>query len=446
MHYAWVITFTAAVVVLFAHGLGRMSYSVILPFMKDHLALTYTQVGLIATGNFIGYLLFTTFGGFLAARFGPRKVVSVALLVTGVTLFLTGFSNSFSFAFVTRLITGAGNGGCFVPMMSLPAAWFIARKRGLAIGIVNIGVCMGLVLSGVVLPYCISYFGPEGWRYAWYLMGAGVFICSFFCYGLLRNNPHEKGLRMYGEDGGGEQSHPQVVTLFAAFRRVMGESEVWKLGCVYFMFGFSYIIYLTFFVAYLTKEIGMDPAEAGRIFALIGIVAIFGGVLWGAVSDVIGRRYACVSIYLVLALSYALPAFFRGPVILYLSAVIFGIAFSVPVLMAAAAGDAVGGQPRTGGPGRDHAHFRRGPDIRPLCGGQHQGHDGNFHVCFHALRGRRPRGGTLFPVVEEEGARKSSWVDYSQVMICFSKSMLYFSPRSRSMPRSPSYCTGGPWC
>ena len=87
---------------------------------------------------------------------------------------------------------------------------------------------------------------------------------------------------MYGEESRGEQSAPpQTVTLFAAFRRVMTESEIWKLGCVYFMYGFSYMIYLTFFVAYLTKEIGMDPAAAGRIFAIIGIVALFGGVLWG---------------------------------------------------------------------------------------------------------------------------------------------------------------------
>src|SRR5271157_3554878 len=144
MHYAWTIALTGLFVVLFAHGFGRMSYSVILPYMKDALSLTYTQVGLIATGNLVGYLLFTTFGGFLATRFGPRKVISISLLVTGVGLFLTGFSHSFSFAFVTRLITGIGNGGCFVPMMALPAAWFVMRKRGLAMGIVNIGVCVGL--------------------------------------------------------------------------------------------------------------------------------------------------------------------------------------------------------------------------------------------------------------------------------------------------------------
>ena len=382
MHYAWVITFTGVLVLLFAHGFGRMSYSVILPFMRDHLSLTYTQVGLIATGNFIGYLLFTTFGGFLAARFGPRKIISVSLIVTGVTLFLTGFSNSFSFAFVTRLITGAGNGGCFVPMMSLPAAWFVARKRGLAIGIVNMGVCIGLTLSGLLLPFCISYFGPEGWRYAWYLMGAGVFICSFFCYGLLRNSPHEKGLRMYGEDGSSEQIPPQTITLLAAFRRVMGESEIWKLGSVYFMFGFSYMIYLTFFVAYLTKEVGMGPVEAGRIFAIIGIVAIFGGILWGAVSDVIGRRYACVFIYLVLAFSYALPGFFKGPVVSYLSAIMFGIAFSVPVLMAAAAGDAVGGQLAPAALGVITLIFAIAQVFGPFVGGSIKDATGTFTYAF----------------------------------------------------------------
>ena len=51
----------------------------------------------------------------------------------------------------------------------LPAVWFVARKRGLAIGIVNIGVCLGLSLSGLLLPNLINYFESEGWRHAWYL-------------------------------------------------------------------------------------------------------------------------------------------------------------------------------------------------------------------------------------------------------------------------------------
>ena len=111
MHYAWIITFTGILALLLSQGFGKMAYPVILPSMKDGLSLTYTQVGLIGTGNFIGYLVLGVVGGFLSSRFGARRVIFVSLLVMGVGLFLTGLSDSFFFAFITRLITGIGNGG-----------------------------------------------------------------------------------------------------------------------------------------------------------------------------------------------------------------------------------------------------------------------------------------------------------------------------------------------
>jgi sugar phosphate permease len=382
MHYAWIVAFTGLVVVLFAHGFGRMSYSVILPYMKDALSLTYAQVGMIATGNLVGYLLSTTFGGFLASRFGPRRVISISLLVTGAGLFLTGFSHSFSFALITRLITGIGNGGCFVPTMALPAAWFVARKRGLAMGIVNIGVCLGLTLSGFLLPVCMDYFGRNGWRYAWWLMGIGVFLISYFCYALLRNSPAEKGVALCGSDGAACEGPPEALTLLSAFRLVVRESEVWKLAAVYVMYGFSYIIYLTFIVAYLTREMGLSSKGGGAIFAMIGIIAIFGGLLWGLFSDAFGRRHACISIYLVLAFSYALPAFFHGTLVFSLSAAMFGIAFSVPVLMAAAAGDAVGGRLAPAALGLITLMFAVAQTLGPFVGGRIKDATGSFTYAF----------------------------------------------------------------
>ena len=83
----------------------------ILPSMKEGLLLTYTQVGLIGTANFVGYLCLAIVGGFLAVRFSPRRTIFISLIVMGVSLFLTGLSNSFMFAFLMRLLTGMGNGG-----------------------------------------------------------------------------------------------------------------------------------------------------------------------------------------------------------------------------------------------------------------------------------------------------------------------------------------------
>jgi len=381
IHYAWIIAFTGTLVTILAHGFGRMSYSVILPSMKDGLSLTYTQLGSIATGNFIGYLSLAIIGGFLAARFGIRRVIFVSLLILGISLFLTGFSQSFIFAFFMRLISGLGNGGSYVPIMALPAAWFVMKKRGLATGIVSAGIGFGLFLSGIILPPVISAFGKEGWRYAWFLMGIIVFVCAFVCYGFLRDNPKEKGTTMYG----GEEAQKTVarVTLFSAFKDVIVEPEIWKLGCVYFMYGFSYIIYLTFFVAYLTKEIGIKPLEAGRIFSILGIFSIFCGVIYGWISDKLGRKYGSMLAYLNLAISYAIFAFWKEPTGFYLSAVTFGIAaFSIPTIMAAASGDAVGGRLAPAGLGFITLFFGIGQALGPFIGGWLKDTTGTFTYAF----------------------------------------------------------------
>jgi sugar phosphate permease len=381
VHYAWIIAFTGTLVTILAHGLGRMSYSVILPSMKDGLALNYTELGSIATGNFIGYLCLAIVGGFLAARFGVRRVVFISLIVIGISLFLTGFANSFLFAFLMRLVSGTGNGGSYVPIMALPAAWFIMKKRGLATGIVSAGIGMGLFLSGIMLPPIISAFGKEGWRYAWFVMGAIVFVLAFACYVFLRDTPAEKGLAPYG--GREEQKGGPKVTLFSAFRDVVVQPEIWKLGCVYFMYGFSYIIYLTFFVAYLTKEMQVPALTAGRIFSVLGIFSIFCGVIYGWISDLVGRRYGSMIAYLTLALSYLIFAFWKDYTGFYVSAVVFGIsAFSIPTIMAAASGDAVGGKLAPAGLGFITLFFGIGQAMGPMIGGYIKDATGTFTYAF----------------------------------------------------------------
>jgi sugar phosphate permease len=381
IHYAWIIVLTGTLVVLSSHGFGRMSYSLILPAMRDGLALNYTQVGLIGTGNFIGYLFLALVGGFLAARFGVRRLVFFSLLVMGVSLFATGLSDSFLSAFFMRMVTGMGNGGAYVPMMALPAAWFAAGKRGFATGIMPMGTGIGLTITGLMLPPLMAGHGQEGWRYAWFALGCMVFLCSFACYALLRDTPAEKGLSMYG--GLEPERIRKNVTILSAWKDVWSEREIWKLGGVYFMYGFSYIIYLTFFVVYLTKEIGISPRSAGAIFALLGFIAIFCGIVWGAISDAVGRRYGSMLAYLTLAAAYLLAALWHTMPGLYFSAVLFGLAMSsLPVIMAAAVGDAVGGRLAPAGLGFITVFFGVGQALGPACAGWIKDTTGSFTNAF----------------------------------------------------------------
>ncbi|RTZ92628.1 MAG: MFS transporter, partial [Deltaproteobacteria bacterium] len=163
-HYGWVVIFMGLLTTIAAHGFGRMAYTIILPAMKDGLKFNYTQLGLLGTGNFIGYLSMAIIGGFLAARFGTRIVITLALVLMGVTMMLTGLANSFGFAFAMRFLTGLGNGAAYVPAMALGSAWFAMRKRGFATGIVTAGIGIGTLISGLVVPPILKAFGADGWR------------------------------------------------------------------------------------------------------------------------------------------------------------------------------------------------------------------------------------------------------------------------------------------
>lgn len=381
IHYAWVIAATGTLVLLLTQGFARLSYSVILPSMKEGLFLTYTQVGLIGTANFVGYVSLALIGGFVAVRFGARRTIFLSLLVMGGSLFLTGLSDSFTAAFLLRWITGMGNGGAVVPVMALTATWFAARKRGLAAGILTIGTGMGLTIVGLALPPLMARFGAGGWRVAWYSLGCVVFVLSFACYALLRDHPREKGTTMYG--GEEERKETAGFSFFAAWKQVVREAEIWKLGVVYFLFGFSYIIYITFFVAYLSGENNLTPDEAGKLFALLGLASILSGALGGWMSDILGRRNASLLTFIALALSYLLFAFWRSEAGFYASSLVFGISLSsIPAIMAAASGDAIGGRLAPAALGFITLLFGIGQSLGPAVAGWIKDVTGTFSWCF----------------------------------------------------------------
>jgi MFS family permease len=106
-------------------------------------------------------------------------------------------------------------------------------------------------------------------------------------------------------------------------------------------FGFSYIIYMTFFVKRLLSA-GWALADAGRLFMIMGVFSFLCGVIWGAVSDRIGRKRGLVIVYLIHTAAFALFASQARPALI-LSAVLFGLsAWSIPAIMAAACGDMLG--------------------------------------------------------------------------------------------------------
>lgn len=382
LHYGWIIAGMSVVTVLGALGLARFGYTMILPSMKEGLGLTDSQAGDLATVNMVGYLVMAVTCGFLASRFGPRIIVSIFMLVISGAMLVTGIAPGFQVAMLGRTLTGLGSGGTNVPVMGLIPAWFSAKRRGLATGMAVSGSSFGMVATGYLVPVILNRYGVEGWRYSWFCLAAMTFLIAVLGYLLLRNRPSEKGLWPIGAEG--EEANPgEARSASLQWGLVYKSAPVWHLALIYVLFGFSYIIYATFFARYLTWEAGFSTEAAGALWSAVGVLSIISGFIWGSVSDVLGRKYALAVVYFLQFLCFTIFGLWKATPGYYLSALLFALtAWSIPCIMAAAAGDLLGARLAPAALGFITLFFGIGQASGTFLGGRVADFTGSYTLAF----------------------------------------------------------------
>jgi len=382
LHYGWITAVMSVVTVIGALGFARFGYTMILPSMKEGLSLTDAQAGDLATGNMIGYLVLAITCGFLASRYGPRIIITIFMCIISGSMLLTGIAPSFQVALLGRTLTGVGSGGTNVPVMGLVSAWFGAKRRGLATGMAVSGSSFGMLVTGYLIPTILNRYGGEGWRYSWFYLAAFTFIIAGLCYLLLRNRPAEKGLLPIGAKY--EEANPrEAKSSSLQWGLVYKSAPVWHLALIYVLFGFSYIIYATFFARYLIWEAGFTTEAAGELWAKVGALSIISGFIWGSVSDVLGRKYGLAIVYFLQFLCFTTFGLWKAMPGYYLSALLFALtAWSIPAIMAAAAGDLLGARLAPAALGFITLFFGIGQAFGPFLAGRIADSTGSYTLAF----------------------------------------------------------------
>lgn len=338
LHYGWVIVALAALVVAAALGLARFSYSLLLPPMQTALGMTNTQAGALATVEMVGYLATSLLAGVLAARRSPRRLVTAGLVLAGAGMLLTATAQDVWLAGLSRILVGMGSGASNVPVMGLMLAWFAPLRRGIASGLAVSGSSLAIITVSPLASRLIAAYPSNGWRLCWLLFGGITLGVALLAGLLLRDRPEEMGLAPVGASSVSSAARPRTAL---AWGEVFRSPLAWHLGAVYACFGFSYIIYLTFFNKRLLAEAGYTPVTAGNLFMVFGWFSLGCGLVWGAVSDAIGRRPALALVLAIHALVFALFGLATAPAGFLVSTILFGLtAWSVPAIMAAFCGDA----------------------------------------------------------------------------------------------------------
>ncbi|MBA4373766.1 MAG: MFS transporter [Thermodesulfovibrio sp.] len=342
MHYGWVIVFTGMLSICACLGFGRFAIGMLLPSMAVTLKLTYAQMGFISTANFIGYLASVLISGHWSSEIGARRLIFLSLLLVGISMALVSQAASFQQVLFLYMVTGIGSGAANVTVMGLVSAWFSNTRRGRAAGFIVIGSGFAIIISGRLIPFVNSLQGPEGWRTNWMILSTIVIAIACLSVLLIRNRPEDKGLQPLGAETGGpgKPARPRRQT-----GSVYREKMIYFLGLIYFLFGYTYVIYATFIVTTLVRERGFSESLAGNFWSMVGFLSLFSGPVFGTLSDRLSRKAGLIIVFTFQMISYLLVASGLPGIFLYLSIFFFGIvAWSIPSIMAAAVGDYVGAQ------------------------------------------------------------------------------------------------------
>ena len=253
----------------------------------------------------LGALVF----GALADRFGRRPVLMIDILLFAILELASAFAPTLIVLLVLRAAFGFAMGGEWGIGASLTMETIPARARGLASGVLQEGYAFGYLLAAVVYGLL---FDTIGWRG---MFAVGVLPALLVVY--IRRNVEES---------------PAWHRMRARPRRPLGEvlKGRWPLFVyvVVLMTAFNFFSHGTqdLYPTFLQAQHQLSTHAVSIIAIIANVGAIAGGILFGTLSQRIGRRRAIVYAALLALPIIPLWAFAAGPVLLGLGAFLMQIA------------------------------------------------------------------------------------------------------------------------
>jgi predicted MFS family arabinose efflux permease len=288
-------------------GIGRFAYALVLPDMRDALHWSYSAAGFMNTINAVGYLAGALMASRMIRRFGLAANVRWGTLACVLSIALCAISANFVVLSFARLLGGFAAAAGFVGGGTLAAV--IAQSRperaNFLLSLFYAGPGFGILASGLIAPFVLQSFGPGSWWIVWWAL---TLLTATLSVPLL-----------LAPLGSNASTGPAVRTRFYVL-------PVMIYLIAYFLFGAGYIAYMTFMIAYI-RDGGGGAASQSLFWSLIGVSAFATPWVWRRVLALDRGGLSMAIILGANALGAGLPILGHSPLLLAISALVFGVAF-----------------------------------------------------------------------------------------------------------------------
>jgi len=301
-----------------SQSFGRFTYSLLFTDVRDDLALSNTLAGSLGSTNLFAYLAGTLVVSLGVGRLGLSRTTRIGVVGVTVGLGVMAWASSAPPAFVALACTGFFAAGVWVTVPALAAAQVAPERRGAAIGVVGAGIGSGIVIASVLH----STVAADDWHAVYRIEAALAAVIAAAALAWLRDpaapSPGRGGL--------------DALRAVPAWKRLLTS---------YGLYGLGMSLMVTFLVAVLREDAGYSVGAASLAFSCFGVGTVFGGPVFGPLSDRIGRGEALAVAYAVMA-TMALAIASGARPWATVAAFCFGVAFTgEPTIVAARISDAV---------------------------------------------------------------------------------------------------------
>lgn len=296
-----------------AYYIVRNNFTLSTPYLKDHLDLSATQIGMLSSCMLIAYGISKGVMSSLADKANPKVFMACGLVLCAIVNVGLGFSTAFwvfaALVVFNGLFQGMGVGPSFITI----ANWFPRRERGRVGAFWNISHNIG---GGVVAPIvgvAFAVLGSEHWQSASYIVPAGVAVLfALVVLWLGKGSPRNEGLpaleQMMPEEtlqvkSGVQEQAPENMSAFQIFcTYVLRNKNAWYVSMVdvfVYMVRFGMISWLPI---YLLTEKHFSKEQMSIAFLFFEWAAIPSTLLAGWLSDKLfkGRRMPLAMICMVM--------------------------------------------------------------------------------------------------------------------------------------------------
>jgi predicted MFS family arabinose efflux permease len=249
-----------------SNGIARFAYGLVLPAMREDLGWSYAEAGWLNTANAIGYLAGALLSLALIGRLGARRLFVWGMALTVGSLALSALTRDIWWLGLWRVLAGVGGAPVFVAGGVLASGLFAGegRRSALAVALYFGGGGIGMLLSGLALPPFLAWFGPAGWPLAWLMLAGAAWLAFVPSWLAVEAAPQTR----QGSEpkGGARAGRLPVLRMLPALAG-------------YLFFGLGYLVYMTFFVAWMGVA-GAGAALVAAAWAVMGAAVMVSPLLW----------------------------------------------------------------------------------------------------------------------------------------------------------------------